>query len=250
MEPTPQKNSLIIPISIIIGFGLIAVAIYFSGGRTTEVVEMPSNTEPVTQESPQPMNPVTSEDYIRGNPNAPILMVEYSDYDCPFCKNFHETMKQVMAEYGTTGEVAWVYRHFPLPQLHPNAPVIAEASECVGELAGNDGFWTFSDLVFGERDVNAPTNITRLEEFAVTAGAEAAAFNECMESERNREKVQEDTADAMATGGTGTPHTIVIIGDQQAPIKGAQPYPVVKDIIENLLGQISGAETETTEATQ
>lgn len=248
MEPTAPKQSFIIPIAIIFGFGLIAVAIYFSGGRAPATAQLPNNAEPVQQQVSGKMKPITGDDYIRGNPNAPIMLVEYSDYDCPFCKTFHETMRQVMAEYGTTGEVGWVYRHFPLAQLHPNAPLIAEASECVAELAGKDAFWKFTDLVFDEREVNAQTNVTRLEEFAVSAGADKGDFVECMESERNRSKVEEDLRDAVESGGTGTPHTVVVVGDQQAPIKGAQPYDVVRDIIENLLTQISGGEVEAADA--
>lgn len=242
MEPTTPKQSLVIPVAIVFGFGLIAVAIFFSGGSKAVPATAPAAAVPVQEATIGQMKPVTEDDYIRGNPNAPIMLVEFSDYDCPFCKSFHETMRQVMAEYGTTGDVAWVYRHFPLPQLHPNAPVIAEAAECVGELGGNDAFWTFSDLVFDEREVNSPTNVTRLEAFAETSGVSGSDFADCMESGRNQAKVQADLEDAIATGGTGTPHTIVIVGDQQAPIKGAQPYDVVRSIIENLLTQMEGGQ--------
>ncbi|MCA9363168.1 thioredoxin domain-containing protein [Candidatus Kaiserbacteria bacterium] len=89
------------------------------------------------------MDPVTESDNIKGNPDAGIVIVEYSDFDCPFCTRFHATMNQVVKEYD--GEVAWVYRHFPLEQLHPNAKSVAIASECVAKLEGNDAFWKFAD---------------------------------------------------------------------------------------------------------
>lgn len=93
------------------------------------------------------VDPVSASDHIRGNPDAEIVIVEYSDFDCPFCARFHSTMNSVMDQYGE--EVAWVYRHFPLESLHPNAPAVAVASECVAELGGNDAFWKFADSYFG-----------------------------------------------------------------------------------------------------
>ncbi len=232
------RNSLAIPIAIIIGFGLIAAAIYFSGNTKLPVtipgVNDPAEETPTTGE----IRPVDETDHVRGNPNAPIVMVEYSDYDCPFCKNFHETMNRIMSEYGTDGKVAWVYRHFPLEQLHPSAPHIAQASECVAELGGNDAFWKFTDLVFGERGTNEQTNTARLEEFATTAGVSAGAYNSCMEDGHSKERVEADFADAIKAGGKGTPYTLVLVGGQQGVISGAQPYETVSKILDTLIAQM------------
>jgi len=89
--------------------------------------------------------PVTAEDHINGDINAPIKIVEYSDIDCPFCKRFHGTLEQVRAMYGD--KVAWVYRHSPIPQLHPDAFKKSHATECVAELGGNDKFWEYLKLL-------------------------------------------------------------------------------------------------------
>jgi protein-disulfide isomerase len=242
--PTPmpvqtQSNPFIIPGAIVVGFGLIAAAIFFSGGGATvptAVVGNPNNE----QDQAGPVRPVDEDDHIRGNPNAPIVIVEYSDYDCPFCKSFHETMNTVMDEYGATGQVAWVYRHFPIEQLHPNALGIALASECVADLGDNDAFWTFSDLVFGEREINAQTNVTKLSAYAVEAGVDQAAFDTCVAEERLISKVREDMVDAVNAGAQGTPYSLVLVGEQQGVINGAQPYESVKQIIETLLTQIEG----------
>lgn len=91
-------------------------------------------------------NPITEADYIKGSADAAVTIIEYSDFDCPFCSRFHTTMNQVSEKYD---DIAWVYRHFPLDQLHPNASTIAVASECVGELGGDEAFWTFADGYFG-----------------------------------------------------------------------------------------------------
>lgn len=86
---------------------------------------------------------VTEKDYISGNPKAELVIVEYSDTECPFCKRFHETMTRVMNEYGKAGKVAWVYRHFPLDAIHSKSRHEAEAIECAGEIGGNDKFWVY-----------------------------------------------------------------------------------------------------------
>jgi len=247
MEPTstPPKPSSTIPLAIIFGFALVAVAIYFSGQgqnpTANNAVALDPQIQPVVSAK---IKPVDENDYIKGNPNAPILIVEYSDYDCPFCKLFHETMNRIMNEYGVGGKVAWVYRQFPIVQLHPNAPRISEAALCVGDIAGSDAFWKFSDLVFGERGTNEPTNITLLPEYAEKAGANRAEFIACLDSGKMKDAVSQSVAAGTTAGIRGTPQSFVLIGNQQAPIEGAQPYEVVKQIIENLLGQLEGGTTQ------
>lgn len=243
MEPTTRPTpSLGIPIAIIIAAALVAGAILYNGKSAPQQV---TEVTPGAEEGTKPeVLPVTEADHVRGNPNAPILLVEYSDYECPFCKNFHATMNKIMDEYGVDGKVAWVYRQFPLAQLHPNAPKIAEASECVAELGGNDAFWKFSDLVFGERGTNEPTDLTRLPEFAKSAGVDERGFQTCLESGRYRDQINQDVAEAINAGGQGTPHTIVMVGDQQGVINGAQPYDNVKQIVDQLLSQIEGGQLQ------
>jgi protein-disulfide isomerase len=91
------------------------------------------------------MAPVTDKDHIKGDISAPVKIVEYSDLECPFCKRFHTTMQDVVKSYD--GKVAWVFRQFPLAQLHPKAVKEAEAAECVASLGGNAAFWKFIDKV-------------------------------------------------------------------------------------------------------
>ena len=126
---TAQRNPYALPAAIVFGFALVAAAIFFSG-TSTQVGDSGAAAVGAADRNEQepttgPIRPIDEDDHIRGNPNAPIVIVEYSDFDCPFCKNFHSTMNQVMSSYGAEGNVAWVYRHFPLEQLHPSAPLIA-----------------------------------------------------------------------------------------------------------------------------
>lgn len=240
MEPSlSSKNSIALPVAIIFGFGLIALAIYFTaGGRETSVVAPPTASDTtVTSSTPRQID---GTDYIRGNPNAPILMVEYSDYDCPFCKQYHETLSQIMDEYGVSGKVAWVYRQFPISQLHPNSPKISEAALCVGDIGGNDAFWKFTDLVFQERELEEPTNVIKLPEYAIEAGVTREQYTACLDSKRMQEKVVASVTEAFNIGARGTPYTVLIVGNQQAVINGAQPYDIVKSIIDNLLQQLDG----------
>jgi len=100
------------------------------------------NKQPIAKQ----LRPVSPDDHIVGNINAKIIIVEYSDLECPFCKVFHTTMRQVM-EKGN-GDVAWVYRHYPIPQLHPKAFHEAEATECAWEQGGNEAFWKYTNRLF------------------------------------------------------------------------------------------------------
>ncbi len=88
------------------------------------------------------VSPVTADDNIKGSLDAPIKIVEYSDFDCPFCSRFHASMNQIAEN---NDDVVWAYRHMPLDQLHPNARTVAQISECVAKLGGNDAFWAFAD---------------------------------------------------------------------------------------------------------
>lgn len=240
MEPTQPQSSPAVPIAIIVGFALIAVAIFFTnrgGDAPTQVAQNNTDQAQTTEGVPRP---VDDTDYILGNPNASIVMVEYSDYDCPFCKEYHNTMHQIMDEYGVTGKLAWVYRQYPLAELHPNSPRISEAALCVGDIGGNSAFWDFSDRVFLERNIDEPTNVTKLLGYAEDAGVAPEDYIECMESRRMQPAVEQSLIDGFNAGARGTPYTVLIVGNQQAVINGAQPYETVKGIVENLIGQLHG----------
>ena len=172
-------------------------------------------------------------DHIRGNPDAPVTLVEYSDFECPFCKSFHPTVKKLVDESG--GRVRWVYRHFPLDDIHPvKARKEAVASECAAELGGNDAFWKFADRFFELTPSNNRTDIDAvLPQIAREVGLDKARFASCLASGRHDRRVAEDAQDAVTSGGRGTPWSIIVSkGGRTYPLAGAQPYAAAKQLVE------------------
>lgn len=236
-----KEQKLTVPIAIVVAGLLVAGAVMFSGGNeSNSVAQAPSDNQP-TPSQPQPsgstdsINPVTNEDHIKGNPNAAVKIVEYSDFECPFCKRFHDTMNQVMDEYGEGGDVAWVFRQFPLDQLHPkNARRAAIASECASELGGNDAFWKFTDGWFEVSPTNDQTDFEAVTAQLVSEiGLDEKAFGTCLTSGKYDQHVQEDADNAIVTGGRGTPWSVVIGPNGKTyPVNGAQPYAAIKQVID------------------
>lgn len=179
------------------------------------------------------VRPVGKDDHVRGNPNAPVTLIEYSDFECPFCKRFHATLKQVVDE--SKGQVKWVYRHFPLDQLHPvKARKEAVAAECAAELGGNEAFWKFADRFYELTPSNNQTDLDRvLPQIAREIGLDAAQLASCLASGRHEQRVEADYRNAVATGGNGTPWSIVVSKSGRAyPLSGAQPHAAVKQLVE------------------
>ncbi|NQV92983.1 thioredoxin domain-containing protein [Candidatus Kaiserbacteria bacterium] len=234
MEVDGDKKNYTIPVAIIIAGALIAGALYFTNkesGPLDQVVEKLSGVPAVN-----------ASDHIIGNPNAKVVIVEYSDFECPFCKDFHGVLQQIIDEYGAQGDVAWVYRHFPIAQLHSKAAKEAEATECAAELGGNQGFWDYADRLFEVTPSNNGLDLSQLPIIAAEVGLDPVAFKTCLNSGRHADKVQAQYDEVVAAGGRGTPHNIVIVGDQQAPIEGAQPIEAMRRVVETLLND-SGNET-------
>lgn len=225
-----NQNNLTVPIAIVVAGALVAGALFFAGQAAKPSTQ--NGTEPGAEQN---VPPVTASDHILGNPDAPIKVIEYTDFECPFCKQFHITMQQIMDDYGKDGKVAWIIRDFPLAQLHPNAPKLAEAAECITSLAGPDAFWTFLDKMFEIAPVNTFFPMGRLSEVAVSVGADETAFNQCLDSGEKQALVESQFNDAIASGGQGTPHNIIVAGDQIVALPGAQPYSTVKQVIDSLL---------------
>lgn len=225
-----QQNSFLLPFAVIIAGALIGGALYFSNKGNAPVNPNETGTADLSN-----FEPVQPTEHIIGNPQAQIKLVEYSDPQCKFCKSFHPTMKRIMSEYGDSGKVAWVYRHFVV--LGAQSKTQAEATECATEIGGNEKFWQYLDLLFESKtEGGAFLPGKTIESVAEEVGLDKEKFNSCVQSGRHAETIEKMTKGAIAIGGTGTPFTIIINGkDVVMPVVGAQPYEAVKTIIENAL---------------
>ena len=231
MEPTETKLST--PMAIIVAGVIIAGAVYFSS------LEKPAQqvADGVSLEQAQLLEnvrPVDETDHIRGSLDADIIIVEYSDTECPFCQRFHNTMKSIVEKY--EGKVAWVYRHSPIDSLHPKARKEAEALECANEQGGNDAFWTYTDRLYAITPTNNGLDLAKLPEIAQYVGLDVNVFIACLESGRWAERVEADTQNAYEIGGGGTPWSVLITKDgKKYPIQGAQPIELISTIIDQAL---------------
>jgi protein-disulfide isomerase len=212
-------------VSIIIAGALVAGAIIFVNLHPAAPAEAQQGDVPAeTAHVPLP----TPSDHIVGSPGAPIVLVEYSDFQCPFCSMIYPTLKQIVSE--SNGQVSWVMRAYPLYQIHPNALPAANAAECIADQLGNDGFWKFADAVFADQSKLSSTYYSQV---AGLFGANTAAFDACVSSKKFGAKIDKETADAENSGGNGTPYTVVINTKtgKQYPISGALPYAQIMSVI-------------------
>lgn len=205
-----QPSPLLLPISIVVAGLLIGIfaagAIFFTnrtGGNSGGIV-----SEPMMQEISYAR--VTEEDHVRGSILAPVKLIDYSDYECPFCKRHHTTLNELITSYDDS-ELAWVYRHFPIPQLHEKAIPESVAAECVALQAGSEGFWAFTDLVYEVTPANDGLDLSLLPEYAEQAGAtDREAFQSCITNEETLAFVEADMEDAENAGARGTPYGLYI----------------------------------------
>lgn len=201
-------------------FGLM----YFKGGNTDSKNTGNTNTG---NEQNIVLAEVTDSDHIRGPKDAPVTIIEYSDLECPFCKQFHPTINQLLKEFPT--QVRWVFRHFPIVQLHSKAPKEHEASECAAEQGK---FWEFLDRVFEITPANDGLDPAELPKIAKAAGvADIPKFEECLSSAKYESKVNEGIQSGLDAGVQGTPASFI----NGEPVYGAVPYPQLKAGVERLL---------------
>lgn len=240
-------QKLVVPFSIIIAGGLIALAIYFANTSPTKAV--PGKSIADLAKGPTPdvvIEPISPVEHVQGDPSkAKITIVEYSDTECPFCKRHHETLTKIFSEYSANNQVAWAYRHFPL-DFHKKAPKEAEATECANELGGSKGFWSMLGLIYEKTPSNDGLDLALLPTFAEQSGLDKAAFIKCLDSGRYKAKIDEAKNAGLKAGVRGTPYTVLFIRDgsaiQTVPLinsdgssLGALPYQSMKAIIDSFL---------------
>lgn len=204
------------------------------------VTKTPTNTAAVPAGGPaaaaitaETLRPASADDHIIGSPDAPVVIVEFADFQCPYCGVIYPTLKRVVEE--SNGQVAWVYRHLPLESIHPEARPSAHAAECVAAQLGNDAFWQFMEDSFVNQD-NLGSAWYAAE--AGKLGADLAEFNACMTNKTYDSRIDADLAEAIQLGGNGTPFTIVVPKEGRAiPFSGALPYSQIKAIVNSVVSK-------------
>lgn len=193
--------------------------------------QVAKNTVPEVPSVPVPVEPVgqvqefkiTKNDNVRGNFDAPITLVEYSDFECPFCERIYPTFKKLLSQY--PDKVRLVYKHFPL-SFHPNAQKASEASECAGEQGK---FWEYHDTLFDNQQNGFST--ANFKQWAEDLGLNSSKFDDCLDTGKYASKVQADEVDGQSRGVNGTPATFI----NGQLVSGAVPYESFKSIIDQLI---------------
>lgn len=234
-----SSNNLSVPIAIVIAGLMIAGAIIVTNQNpktslketSQQAAQILPDTNSPTQPSPkQPSQKpaveefkITKDDHIRGNFNAPITLVEFSDFECPFCGRHFPTLNKILSDY--KGKVRLVYKHFPL-SFHPNSQKAAEASECASEQGK---FWEYHDKIFENQA--SGLSLDKFKQWAKDLGLDTQQFNACLDSGKYAQKVQTDYQEGLQKGVNGTPVTFI----NGQLVSGALPYESFKQIIDSIL---------------
>ncbi len=212
MQTKPELSS---SVSIIIAGVLIAAAIVFINFRADAAPAAGGGDLPAGVSVPAP----TQDEHIIGSSTAPLVLIEYSDFECYYCMIAYPTIKRIVEE--SNGQIAWVMRHLPLDDLHPEARPAAHAAECIAEQLGNKGWWAFTDSVFTDQ-----TNLggARYLALAGQLGADTGKYMSCVSSKKYEAKIDEQAAQAQIAGAAGTPFTVIYGKGPSVPLSGALPY--------------------------
>jgi len=197
-----------------------------------QAVDLDTYEAPPSQNSPslnnQRLEVSSDDDAFLGDENAPVTIIEFSDYQCPFCERFwSETLPSIKSEYIDTGKVKFVYRDFPLNAIHPMAESAAVAAECVREKGKDKAYFEYHDKIFENQQLLSNEN---LKKWAKELGYE---IDTCLDSEKYLEEVNGDLLDGQALGVSGTPAFFI----NGIELSGAQPFSAFKQIIEQELSK-------------
>ena len=250
MDPEETKSNLLIPGSIIVAGVIIAFSVvYVSGPRplvTTPPPPPSGSTPPPARQAVGADVLVRATSAVLGNPNAPVTVVEFSDFQCPFCGRFHATVEpKIISDYVRTGKVKFVYRDFPFLDGFPGVSADQKESHWASEAArcaGAEGkFWEYHDYLFQHQNGENQGAFAKdkLKAFASALKLDTAAFNSCLDSDKYANEIEQDKSDASTAGVSATPTTfvngvMVTVGGQSA---GAAPYATFKTAIDAALAK-------------
>lgn len=234
----------IIVFGLIIGGSILLAAQYIIAPKISPGI-MGNNFQPgVSEAEPTSAGPTRislDDDAVMGDKNAPVTIIEFGDFECPFCKrSFEELLPRLKREYIDPGKVKLVYRDFPL-DFHQNARKEAEAAECARDQGGDAVYYRYHDQIYAQTQSNGTgLALTQLPVIAKSLGLNVSQFEQCLDSGKYAQEVEKDYQDGMAAGVTGTPGWFIGKSGTDNTItapatEGAQPYELFKTIIEEQL---------------
>jgi len=237
--PTPNLETAATVMFIALCAVAIWVLLFGRPALTSAVAASPRAGRPPAAELP-PSEPVSLDGAtLAGTKGARVALIEYSDFQCPFCGKFaRETLPDLEKLYVSTGKLVLAFRYLPLTQIHPFAQKAAEAAACAGE---QDRFWSMHEQLFGDQ---AHLDVRDLEQRAKHLGLNVDRFNLCLDSNQTAARVQSDAASGAALGVSGTP--TFFIGTVQADsrvkvtqrLSGAQPLAQFQAALDRALSSV------------
>jgi protein-disulfide isomerase len=228
-----RSNYFFVPLAIIIAGAMISGAVIYSNNKNVNLAEEAQRQiaqAPEKTEDPSKIYSVSvDDDPIKGNPNAKITIIEFSDFQCPFCKKVLPTIQKILENY--SDKVKFVYRDFPL-DFHNNAQIAAEASECADDQGK---FWEYHNLLFGkQKEWEEADGVKKFKKYAESLKLDAEKFDQCLDSGKYEEEVKKDLSDGKKNGVSGTPAFFI----NGRKLVGAQPYEEFKKIIDEELNKL------------
>ncbi len=232
-----MSEKISLPISIIIAGIIIGGSIYINTKTNKPSINQKETNENIALDIRDTLRPIDVNDHILGNPKARIVIVEYSDTECPYCKEFHKTLQTIMQEYGEQGKVAWVYRHFPMEELHSKAIKEAEATECANEIGGKTKFWEYINKLYEITPSNNNLDPKELTRIASLTNIDTKKFEVCLNSGQYKNRILSDIKNAQEIGASGTPYSVLIDTKKNDyyQLEGGYPYIQLKSAIELIL---------------
>ncbi len=180
--------------------------------------------------NPYSIKTLDTDNYI-GNDSAKVTLIEFSDFQCPYCGNFYNSAEQQIKDaYVDTEKIKFIYKNFPL-SIHENAQKAAEAAECAKDIGGQEAFWKMHNKLF---ENNKALSVNNLKKYASDLGLNSTEFNSCLDSSAMTDRVASDLADGKSSGVQGTP--AFFINGQK--IEGSQPFSVFQKAIDSALSKV------------
>ena len=212
---------------VVVVFQLNSVSGLLSGPSVdgTDVKIVPSAPAQPSAPSKIDMTGLADDDAVKGDKDAPVTIIEFSDFECPFCARFYsDTLPQIESKYIDTGKVKLIFRDYPLP-FHAQAQKASEAAECAGEQGS---YWEMHDKLYESGVIGG---IATFKQYAKDLGLNTKKFDECLDSGKFASEVKKDMADGSVAGIKGTPGFII----NGVLVSGAQPFAAFEQIIEQEL---------------